>query len=193
MNVDRSNPRVQEGVRRVVGGVVGGLLVAVLSVVSCPVAQAEGLKVGYLNVGRVFDEYQRTKDSEQILEQKGKQKQAELEGRFTELKKLRQNLELLADQPREAKSKDLEEKSDEFQRLKTDGERTLVRERNDRAKQILDEIGKTVAEYAKTNGFSFVLDQRSILYGQDPYDLTDEMLKILNDRYAAKAAKAGKP
>lgn len=164
------------------------------SPVPCPVVAAEGaVKLGYVNMARVFDEYQRTKDSEQILEQKGKQRQAELEGRVGELKKLRQNLELLNDQTRDTKAKELEEKSDDFQRVKTRAERDLLRERNQIAKVILDEVQQVVVEYAKANGFSVVLDQRSILYGQDAYDATNEVLQLLNSRYAAKEGKAPKP
>ena len=156
----------------------------------CPLAGAAELKIGYVNLVRVFDSYQRTKDSEQVLEQQGKQKQAELEGRLGELKKMRQNLELLSDQTKDAKSKELEEKSDEFQRMKTKSERELVRDRNQVAKQILEEIDGAVTAYAKANGFSLVLDQRSLVVGDDAYDLSDEVLKSLNDRYAASGKKA---
>ena len=41
---------------------------------------------------------------------------------------------------------------------------------------------------AKTNGFALILDERSLLFGQTAYDVTDEVLKALNSRYAGKAA-----
>jgi len=155
---------------------------------------AEGeLKIGYVNLGRIFDGYQRTKDSEEILEQKGKQKQTELENRVNELTKLRQDVELSSDKARDSKTREIEEKSDFLQQLKTKSQRELVRERNQAAKQILDEIEQSVSEYAKTNGFSVILDQRSLLYGQDAYDITDKVLRMLNDRYAATAKKAKHP
>ena len=134
----------------------------------------------------MFDGYQRTADSKHVLEQKGKQKQTELEGDFNELKKLRQSLELLNDQAKETKAREIEERADEFKRLKTRSERELLREQNQLAKQILDEIDQAVAEYATANGFSVILDDRSLLYGEDAYDVTDAVLKVLNQRYAAK-------
>jgi outer membrane protein len=172
-----------------------GVLVFFLSVLAPPslLLCAGELKIGYVNLGRIFDGYQRTKDSEQVLEQKGKQKQGELEGRFNELKKLRQSLELLNEQAKDSKAKELEEKSDEFQRLKTKSERDLVRERNQIARQVLDEIERVVAEFAKTNGFAVILDQRTLLYGEDAYDATDEVLKLLNDRYTASQSAKKKP
>ncbi|MBI3323881.1 MAG: OmpH family outer membrane protein [Candidatus Omnitrophica bacterium] len=151
---------------------------------------ASGLKIGYVNLAQVFDSYQRTKQSEQVLEQRGKEKQGELEGRVGELKKLRQNLELLGDQAREAKAREIEEKSDEFQRLKTRTERDLVRERNEAARQILHEIEQTVTEYARANGFSIIVEQRSLVYGENALDVTDDVLKILNEHYEAKAGSS---
>ena len=155
----------------------------VLSLVSD--VEAQDLKVGYVNAAKLFADYQRTKDSEVVLEQKGKQKQGELESRMNELKKMRQGLEPLNDQTKEAKGKELEEKSDEFKRLKARSERELLKDRNDVAKAILDEISQVVTDYAKANGFSLILDERSLLYGEPGRDLTDELLKALNARYAA--------
>jgi len=160
-----------------------------MTVWSAPATAAE-LKIGYVNLAKVFDGYERTKESDRGLEQKGQKKQAELETRATELKKLRESLELLSDQARDTKAREVEEKSDEFQRLKTRSQRDLVRERNAMAKTILDEIQQAIADYAKANGFSVMLDQRSLLYGQEAYDVTDEVLKVLNERYATKKAAA---
>lgn len=155
--------------------------------------RAEEFRVGYVDLAKLFDQYQRTKESERVLEQKGKQKQTDLENRVTELKKLRQNLELLNEQVKEAKAKELEEKSEEFQQLKTRTERDLLRERNQLAQQILGEIERVVGEYAKTNHFSLILDQRSLLFGEEAHDVTDEVLMLLNDRYAATKGSKPKP
>ena len=152
-----------------------------------PAGGAPGLKIGYVNLGEVFDGYQRTKQSEQTLEQRSQKIQGELEGRVGELKKLRQGLELLNDQARETKAREIEEKSDEFQRAKTRTERELLRDRNEAAREILKEIQQTVTEYAKSRGFSIIVDQRSLIYGENALDVTDEVLKALNDRYAARA------
>jgi len=156
---------------------------------AAPRPSGGALKIGYVNLAQVFDGYQRTKQSEQVLEQRSKQKQGELEGRVGELKKLRQNLELLAEQARDTKAREIEEKSDEFQRVKTRTERELVRERNQLAREILREIEQTVTDYAKTNGFSIIVDQRSLIYGENALDVTDSVLKILNERFATRAKR----
>lgn len=166
-----------------------GLLLFSLVTSHWSLLAAGELKVGYVNPAAVLDKYQRTKDVEQVLQQKGKQKQDELEGRVAELKKLRQSLELLNDQAKEAKTREIEEKSDDFKRLKARTERELVRERNQMLQEILEEINQAVSEYAKANGFSLILNGQLLLYGEEAVDVTDEILKMLNDRYAAKKAK----
>jgi len=152
----------------------------------CPLVAAAELKIGYVDPAAILDNYQRTKDAEAALQQRHKQKQAELEERVNELKKLRQNAELLNDQAREAKTREIEEKSDAFKRLKTQTERELLRERNQMLKDIVGEINQAVADYAKSNAFSVVVDERFLLYGEPGLDVTDAVLKILNDRYAKK-------
>ena len=171
---------------------IGMAVLGITALAPAGSVRAQEMKVGYINTSKLFADYQRTKDAEAVLEQKGKQKQAELEGRVTELKKMRESLELLNDQAKDAKGKELEAKADEFKRLKAHSERELVQERNDIAKGILEEIDQVVAEYAKANGFSLILDERSLLYGEETRDLTSELLKTINARYLASKGAAPK-
>lgn len=168
----------------VVGMLVG--MMAAGPAASAAEAQAGApMKIGHVNSGRLFRDYQRTKESEASLEQKNKSKQAELEDRVNDLKKLRESLELLNDQAKEAKARELEEKTDEFRRLKAHAEQDLMRDRNQAAQGILEEIKRAVAEYAKANGYTLIVDQSSLLYAEERQDATDEILKTLNDQYAS--------
>ena len=156
-----------------------------------PQAQAQELKIGYVNIGRVFDGYERTKASDAVLEKKGKQKEAELEGRVNELKKMRQGLELLNDASREAKGREIEARADELQRFRKNTARDLRAERDQIAQQILKDIQQGIDQYAKTNGYAFIYDQRSLLYAQPTNDVTDQVLQLLNAK--APAAAPAKP
>ena len=47
-------------------------------------------------------------------------------------------------------------------------------------------VKKEIKAYGKTNGYTYILgggDGGSVLYGSDNQDLTEEILKILNDNY----------
>ena len=164
-----------------IGGLLIGLVVGSTAPCTlCPAVGAADLKIGYVDVGKVFDNYERTKALDAELEKKGKQKDTELQGRVNELKKLREGLELLNDQAREAKGREIEQRADDLQRFRTNTARDLRRERDKMAKEILSEIQRKIEEYAKANGFSLLLDERSLLYGQSAYDVTDDVLKMLN-------------
>ncbi len=154
-----------------------------LSPVPCPTVSAEPeLKIGYVNMAKVFDGYVKTQASDAALEKKGKQKEAELKGRMEELQKMRQSLELLSAEAREAKAREIEERAEELQRFRTHTARDLRRERDVVAKGLLEEIQKALQEFAKANGFSLILDGQAMVYGQDAYDVTDEVLAMLNGR-----------
>lgn len=160
-------------------------VLCVLCAVCCPpIVRAEELKIAYVSMAELFDSYERTKTSDADMERRGKQKEAEFETRLSELKKLRQSLELLNDQAREAKTREIEERTDELQRFRTSTARELRRERDQIAKRILQEIQQAVQDYAKANGFALILDDRSVLYGQTVFDATQEVLALLNSRYA---------
>ncbi|PIQ83645.1 MAG: hypothetical protein COV75_06370 [Candidatus Omnitrophica bacterium CG11_big_fil_rev_8_21_14_0_20_63_9] len=154
---------------------------------ACHVAAAQEMKVGYVRLTDLFNNYERTKLSESTLEKKGKQKDTELQGRINELKKLRESLELLSDQAREAKAREVEQKQDELQRFRTNTLRDLKRDRDKEANAIFGDIQKAVEEFAKANGFSMILkEEQVLLYGTPTYDVTDAILKTLNGRYGGK-------
>ena len=51
---------------------------------------------------------------------------------------------------------------------------------------LVSKVKKEIKAYGKANGYTYILsggDGGSVLYGQDVNDLTDAILKILNDKY----------
>ncbi len=179
--------RVLPRTRFLILAVIGsGISACLLFSVCCPVGEAQELKIGYVNLAKVFDQYERTKVSDSVLEKKGQQKENELQARVKELQTLRGNLELLSAQAREAKAREIEEKAEDIQRFRNRTARDLRQERDQAAKEILDEIQQAVDQYAQANGFTFILDQRALLYGQQAADVTTGILELLKTRSAGK-------
>ena len=51
---------------------------------------------------------------------------------------------------------------------------------------IVSKVKKEVEAYGKANGYTYILgggDGGSVLYGEDANDLTDELVKVLNENY----------
>jgi Skp family chaperone for outer membrane proteins len=51
------------------------------------------------------------------------------------------------------------------------------------------EIEKTVSEYAKKEGITYVLNDKMLIYGAETSNITDPILKNLNDAYKPADAK----
>jgi len=173
------------------GGRVSGFCVIVASLAllaslaPCSTLSAEEFKIGSVDLATVFDNYERTRQSEAVLERKGKQKESELEQRLSELQNMRQGLELLNEESRESKTRQLQEKADELRRFQLFTKRDLAGERDRIASEILEDIEQVVSAYGKANGFTIIMDRRSLLFGQDGLDVTREILTQLNRQYSA--------
>ncbi len=170
--------------RIVLSKVVAALFFVSVSLGAVNLASAASEKIGYMDLGKVFDDYNKTKDLDKELEAKGNTKEAEREKMVNEIKKLRQELDLLSDKAKEAKQAQIEERIKKLQDFERDARDSLRKERDDMARQILKEITDTINEIAKKEVYLLILDKRAMLYGREGDDLTNNILKVLNDRYA---------
>jgi outer membrane protein len=143
-------------------------------------AYAKEYKLGYVDLGRVFDEYKNTKESEKALEAKGKAKELERKTLVDDLKKLKDEQNMLSEKAKAAKQGAIDAKVKELQDFDTKARNDLMKERNDRLNVIMKDIEKVVTDYAKETGYDMVLNSRTLLYGAEQYDLTAEVLKRLN-------------
>lgn len=153
-------------------------------------AESQG-KIGYIDLSRAFDEYQKTKDFDKELEKKGDIKQEEREKLVQEIRKMREELELLNKPSREKKEVDIEAKIKSLQEFDQDAKTDLTKERDNMVKDILKEMSDVIKEYGQKNGYLIILNDRVLLYGESTMDITNEIIKILNEGYktAAGASK----
>lgn len=77
-----------------------------------------------------------------------------------------------------------------YQRMEYDAGRHLndlqnkfINENDLSLKQLNDSIEKCISEYAKKHGYSVVLDKKTTYYVNDIPNITDDIVKILNERY----------
>ena len=71
------------------------------------IAESQG-KIGYIDLSKAFDEYQKTKDFDKELEGKGDMKQKDREKVVQDIRKMREELELMNKNSREKKEVDIE-------------------------------------------------------------------------------------
>ena len=181
------------------------LLCAALVAFAAPSAvQAQGMKVGIVDMKRVFAEYYKTKDAEkkvndgkaaakkELDERNAKYKQ--LLGEYQELAKLIRD-PAISEELRETKKKEAQDIAAEAKSL----EREMAEFRARREKQlqeqvirmrkgILEEIRLVVEEKSKTDGYDLVFDKSGLgmngvpflLHSKNAIDFSNEIIADLN-------------
>lgn len=140
-------------------------------------------KFGYVNLGRIFDEYNKTKDYDKILEKKQKDFETERETKINEIKSLQDKLGLVDEKQKAAKKTELEEKVKAFQDYERKKVEALKKERDEILKEVLKDIEKAVHQQAESESYTLVFNDRVLVYQTKDGDLTDKVIAIVNKNY----------
>ncbi|TMU55073.1 OmpH family outer membrane protein [Flagellimonas algicola] len=147
-------------------------------------------KIGYVDNVKLLDDYQEKVD----IEAKYKTKVDALTKKRDSISQAFQ-LEL---QEFQAKSQKMSQKNaqEEYGLLQQRGqfmgqqlqqeEQQLQLNSQTEMDSLVSKVRKEVKKYGKANGFTYILTGGTggaVLYGQDPQNLTDAIVKILNDKY----------
>ena len=165
-------------------GLLALILTGILLVSFSGMTQAQSDdKVGFVNLSKAFDEYEKTKDFDKELEKKGDVKQEQRERLVKEIRTMRDEMELLNEKARESKEKDIEEQVRSLHEFDQDTKTSLIKERDDMIRDILGEMNDIIQAYGERNGYSIILNDRVLLFGAKSLDVTEEIIKTLNDNY----------
>jgi len=172
--------------KKLLSFVLFALFIAGFTVFGVSESQAAGEKIGYVDLARIFDEYQKTKEFDKSLESKGAQKQVDRDKMVAEIKRLRDEAELLSAKAKEDKQAAIDEKIKVLQDFDRNTRDALRRERDTMVKDILKEIEAVIQDFGKSQGYSFIFNDRVLVYKSEGSDLTPQVVKALNDSYAKK-------
>ena len=149
-------------------------------------AQSAEIKVGFVDLQRVIDASEEGKRAQAEMKKKADELAQKARQMQQEMQKIKTDYETqaLALTP-EARS----EKRDELAKLERDYSRfvkdsqTELRALEQRAlKQLLEEVGKLVVEYGKTNNYTVIFEAGNILYGSNNIELTQEIINLHDSR-----------
>lgn len=154
--------------------------VCAIFVFTCAAAQAKELKIGYADLPKVFEDYNKTKDAKKKLEEKGKAKDAQRQKLRAELKKLEDEQSLMSDKAKAEKQGAINAKRKEVEEFERSARDEFMKEYNESLTAIRKDIEVIVNGYAKESGYDMIVDSRMLLYSDEKYDVTAELLKKLN-------------
>jgi outer membrane protein len=174
-------------------------------------ASAQAIKMGTVDMKKVFESYYKTKDAEAKINEARNAAKKELEDRMDiakksleEVKKLDEDIAKpeLSREAKDQKQKLRSEKAGELQNM----DREIREFQQSREKQlqeqsvrmragIVDDINKVVAEKVKADSFDLVLDKSGpslngvpiVLYARDSFDFTDAVVSALNKNKGSAA------
>lgn len=146
-------------------------------------AYAEDLKLGFINLKKVLDDYGKVKDGEDELLKEAEKKNKQREKLVKEVKNLREKIDLLQEKQKEQKQQELEEKVKELQDFTYETRASLRQERDEKFREIMKEIKDVIAEYSQSRNYNIIIDDTLLLYKDKGLDVTDDITKMLNQRY----------
>lgn len=154
--------------------------------------QLDSVQANYEYYKQVQDELEKKQaNAEATITQKGKSFAAQ----YQSLQKRAQAGELNQEQY-EKEALRLQQAQTNLENLQAKLSMQLQEDAMTRQKSLVDTVRAQVKKYAKEKGYDFVLCQNSdinnILYAADVYDVTEEIIAILNKHYKADSKKADK-
>jgi len=158
-------------------------LIVAAFMASATLSYAAEIKIAYIDLAYLFDNYNKTKDQDKVLEEQTKQKKEERQRLVNQIRQMKDEMDLLSENAKEQKQEQVEAKLRELQEYDQQTRLTIGQKRDDMLKDILKEIDGIVEKYAKDNQYTMIFNNRVLLYGRDQDDITEPILKILNSKY----------
>lgn len=177
------------------------ILIIALSLISCEKSveskqKSKELKTAYVDTSVLMKEYQKTKDVEAKFKTKAETKGSQLEAQINLFKKEASNFQAQAQAKGQAWA---EQKGAELQRREQQlgqAQQALSQELQQESAVEMDSlvagVKKFIKIYGKEKGYDYIYgtgDAATVLYAQDKYDITKEIIKLLNDTYKKTSDK----
>ncbi len=144
---------------------------------------AQDLTLGFIDLRKVMNEYEKVRDGEGQLQKELEEKNKQKEKLTEEIKKLREKIDFLNDEQKENKQQELAEKVKKLQEFNYQMRIGLQQKRDEKLRNISKDIKDVVQEYAQSRNYNIIFDKMLLHYGDSKIDVTDDVIKILNQRY----------
>jgi len=156
-------------------------VVSVLFLIKPSFVMAETGKVGYVDLRKAFYEYDKTKTMKDSIDDLTEDRQTKRDKMIEAISKMRDEAELLTGSAKEKKMKQINDKSLEIQDFEREARQELLGKENDMFKEVVKDIQEVVEKLGKEEEYDYIFDSRNIMYANEKYELTEQVIKKLND------------
>jgi outer membrane protein len=176
---------------------VFGLLLAMASCEKA--ADQKDFKTAYVDTSKLLDEYTEAKDIEEKYKSKGEEMGKQLEAevvRFrSEAAAFQKNAQTYGPQWAQQKGAELQQKEQELSYAQQAILRQLQDESGKEMDSLVKDVKKFIKEYGKEKGYNYIYgtgDAATVLYAKEEYDITNEVIKLLNEKYKSSSSAENK-
>ena len=147
-------------------------------------------KIGYVDSVKIMDDYQEKIDVEARFKTKadamGRKRDSISQAFQMELQQFQSKAQSMSQQSAQEEYSQLQQRGQQIgQRLQQE-EQQLQQNSQTQMDSLVKKVKKEIRAYGKANGYTYILgggEGGSVIYGEDANDVTNEILKILNDKY----------
>ena len=151
-------------------------------------AQAQELKIGYVNSERVLRDAVPAKAAQAKLETEFSKREKDLQEVAARLKtssdKLEKEAPTLAEGERTRRQRDLVEQDREFQRKRREFQEDLNQRKNEELSAVVERANKVIKQIFETEKYDLILQEA--VFAGPRIDITDKVIKALNGAAATK-------
>lgn len=145
-------------------------------------ASAQELKIGIVNLDRIFREANSAKSAQTKLEQEFGKREKDLNDVATQLKTLSDKFEreapTLSETQRTTRQKQLVDQDRDFQRKRREFTEDLSSRKNEELQQVIERANRVVKTLAEAEKYDLIVQEA--VYVNPKHDITDKVLRALN-------------
>ena len=164
--------------------VVLALSVALAGALSATGAQAQELKIGYVNSDRVLRDATPAKAAQSKLEAEFSKREKDLADTATKLKaasdKLEKDAPTLAEAERSRRQRDLVDQDREFQRRRREFQEDLSQRKNEELASVIERANRVIKQIGDSEKYDVILADQPVIYFSNRVDITKKVIDALN-------------
>jgi outer membrane protein len=163
------------------------IFVALTALIGSTAAAAD-LKIGFVNTERVFRDAAPAVRAQKKIEQEFAKRDQEMQRMDEQIRKLQEALEknavTMPETERRTKEREFADMNKEFQRKQREFREDLNQRRNEELAAVLERANRTIKGIAEAEKFDIIFQEA--VYASPRIDITDKVIKALEDKPAAK-------
>jgi len=176
------------------------IIALAISIISCnKQTEVKEAKTAYIDTSKLMDEYTAAKDVQSKYKAKSDEMGRELEAEVAKFKadaaSFQKNAQANGQAWAQQNGQALQRREQQLQYAQQAMVQQLQQEMGVEMDTLVSDVKKYIKTYGKDKGYDYIYgtgETASVLYAKDSYDITKDMIKLLNDKYTAPAKTDGK-